>query len=178
MLDYVTLRYIESVAQSSALLWYLYFHLRTERILFGPPWKLKSIDKFEIVCNSVIKSTDSVKYLGLQIDMFLDCERIVLSIVQKVNARLKFLYRHANVLNTQSRIALTSALYTVSVWLFMFLMVWRHKQTLKQKLKVAQNKVVRFILDLIPRDSKQLRLNHVHNIFMAVHRREHQIFRV
>ena len=56
-------------------------------------------------------------------------------------------------------------------------------KTLKQKLQVAQNKVVRFILDLKPRDSitcdildslkmlrvenrvKQLCLNHVHNIF-------------
>ena len=65
---------------------------KTECILFGPPRKLKNIDKFEVVYdNHVIKSTDSVKYLGLQIDKFLDCERIVLSIVQKVNARLKFL---------------------------------------------------------------------------------------
>ena len=134
-----------------------------------------------------VKSTDSVKYLGLQIDKFLDCERIVLSIVQKVNARLKFLYRHANVLNTQSRITLTSALiqchfdYSCSSWFGGI------SKTLKQKLQVAQNKVVRFMLDLKPRDSitcdildslkmlrvdnrvKQLRLNHVHNIVMAVH---------
>ena len=70
----------------------LSLHLgKTECLLFGPPRKLKSIEKFEVVCNNhVIKSTDSVKYLGLQIDKFLDCERIVLSIVQKVNARLKF----------------------------------------------------------------------------------------
>ena len=122
--------------------------------MFGPPRKLKSIDKFEVVCNNhVIKSTDSVKYLGLQIDKFLDCERIVLSIVQKVNARLKFLYRHANVLNTQSRITLTSALiqchfdYLCSSWFGGI------SKTLRQKLQVAQNKVVRFILDLKPGDS-------------------------
>ena len=157
---------------------------KTECLLFGPPRKLKSIDKFEVVCNNhVIKSTDSVKYLGLQSDKFLDCERIVLSIVQKVNARLKFLYRHANVLNTQSRITLTSALiqchfdYSCSSWFGGI------SKNLNQKLQVAQNKVVRFILDLKPRDSitcdildslkmlrvdnrvKQLRLNHVHNIF-------------
>ena len=90
----------------------LSLHLgKTECVLFGPTRKLKSIHKFVVVCNNyVIKSTDSVKYLGLKIDKFLDCERIFLSIVQKVNTRLKFLYRHANVPNTQSRITLTPAL--------------------------------------------------------------------
>ena len=79
--------------------------------------------------------------LLLQIDKFLDCERIVLSIVQKVNARLKFLYRHANVLNTQSRITITSAIiqchfdYSCSSWFGGI------RKTLKQKLQVAQNKV-------------------------------------
>jgi hypothetical protein len=163
----------------------LSLHLgKTESMLFGPPRKLKNVTDFKIVCNGlVIKGVDSVKYLGICIDKFLTCENIVLSIIQKVNARLKFLYRNATCLNTQTRKTLCSALiqcyfdYACSSWYCGI-----NKQ-LKHKLQVTQNKIVRFILNLGPRESiscnvldslnmlnvedraTQLRLNHVYNIY-------------
>lgn len=163
----------------------LSLHLgKTECVLFGSKRKLKRVENFNVVCKDyVIRSQDSVKYLGLFIDKFLDCEKIVNSIVGKANSRLKFLYRHCKYLNTSTRLTLSSALiqcyfdYSCSAWYAGL------NKSLKKKLQVAQNKVVRFILNLQPMTSinynilseinmlkvedrvKQLRLNHVFNIF-------------
>ena len=74
----------------------LSLHLgKTECILFEPPRKIKQITNFQVKCyDHVINSTD-VKYLGISIDKYLNCEHIVSSIINKVNSRLKFLYRNA-----------------------------------------------------------------------------------
>ena len=93
------------------------------------------------------------------------------------------MYRHRNALNFKSRKLLTSALiqclfdYSASSW-YMNL-----TGKLKHKLQVAQNKVVRFILDLGPRShvgqteldkvgllntsdrAKQLMLGHMYNVY-------------
>ena len=70
---------------------------KTECILFGSKRKLIKIGDFSIECNGhTIKAQRSVKYLGLSLDYQLTGEAIVNSIVQKVqkvNGRLKFLYR-------------------------------------------------------------------------------------
>ena len=105
-----------------------------------------------------------------------------MSIIEKVNARLKFLYRHKKHLDFKCRQLLSSALiqcyfdYACSSWYAGL------TKTFKNKLQVTQNKVVRFILDLEQRASvnnhvlerakmlcvsdrvKQLRLNHVYHI--------------
>jgi hypothetical protein len=66
--------------------------------------------------------------------------------------RLKFLYRHRNVLQTKTRILLVKALilshfdYAIIAWYPSL------TQKLKKSLQVAQNKVVRFMLDLGPRE--------------------------
>ena len=163
----------------------LSLHLgKTETILFGPPRKLKQVVNFTVVCNGQeIKGSDSVKYLGVCIDKFLSCENIVLSIIHKVNARLRFLYRNACCLNMMTRKTLCSALiqcyfdYACSSWYCGI------SKQLRHRLQTTQNKVVRFILNLGPRESisrnildslgflnvedraMQLRLNHVYNIF-------------
>ena len=74
----------------------LSLHLgKTECMLFGPPRKLKNVENFKVKCyDTIIESVTCVKYLGLNIDNFLSGENIVRSIVEKVNARLKILYRH------------------------------------------------------------------------------------
>ena len=67
---------------------------KTECILFGSKRKLRKIGDFSIECNGhTIKAQRSVKYLGLSLDYQLTGEAIVNSIMQKVNGRLKFLYR-------------------------------------------------------------------------------------
>jgi hypothetical protein len=73
-------------------------------ILFGPPRKLKLIVNFTVVCNGQeIMGSDNVKYVGVCIDRSLSCENIVLSIIQKVNTRVRFLYRNACYLNILTR---------------------------------------------------------------------------
>ena len=84
----------------------LSLHLgKAECLLFGPRRKLRNVEDFAIKCHDhLIKSSFSVKYLGVQIDRFLSCDSIVQNIIHKVNARLKFLYRNAGWLNTRSRL--------------------------------------------------------------------------
>jgi hypothetical protein len=163
----------------------LSLHLgKRETILFGPPRKLKQVVNFTVVCNGQeIKGSGSVKYLDVCIDRFLSCENIVLSIIHKVNARLRFLCRNDCCLNMAIRKDLCSALiqcyfdYACSAWYCGI------SKQLRYRLQTTQNKVVRFILNLGPREgisrnildslgflnvedrAMQLRLNHVYNIF-------------
>ena len=165
----------------------LSLHLgKTESILFGPSRKLKSLlpGDFGISCNGIkIESKNFVKYLGIIIDQFLNGDYIVNSIVKKVNQRLKFLYRYKDCLNFQSRKTLCSSLiqchfdYACASWYEGI------SKQMRKKLQVAQNKIVRFILQLHHRESvtfrefekvgflnicnrvRQLRLNHVFNIY-------------
>ena len=131
----------------------------------------------------MIEHTTSVKYLGLNIDNLLSGDLVVKNTLSKINARLKFMYRHSSSLSSRTRKNICSALilyhfdYSCSSWYAGL------TKDLKKKLQIAQNKVFRFINFLEPRtritadifaDSnllnvetrvKQLRLNHVHKIF-------------
>ena len=162
----------------------LSLHLgKTECVMFGSKRKLKKVKDFKILCNGhTIEPSKSVKYLGLSIDNCLSGETIVNSIVSKVNSRLKFLYRQARFLDCKTRKYLCSALiqchldYSCSSWYPSL------NNCLKNKLQICQNKVIRFINGMGPRESvnscslakmsllnvdnrnKQLRLNHVFKI--------------
>ena len=113
----------------------------------------------------------------------MNCEKIVNSIIGKVNSRLKFLYRNCRSLNSSTRLTLSTALiqcyfdYSCSSWYDGL------NKSLKHKLQVAQNKVIRFILNLKPMtrisysilseikmlkvedSAKQMRVNHVFNVY-------------
>ena len=73
---------------------------------------------------------------------------IVSNILKKASSRLKFLYRYSDILNTKSRKTLCSALiqcyfdYSSSSWYSGI------NKTLKKKLQIMQNKIIRFILKL------------------------------
>ena len=80
-------------------------------------------NNFSVECNGhTIKAQRLVKYLGLTLDDQLTREAIVNSIVQKVNGRLKFLYRQCNFLEEKLRKSICSALiqchidYACSSW--------------------------------------------------------------
>ena len=163
----------------------LSLHLgKTEAILFGSKRKLSKISNFNVTCNNhTILSQNCVKYLGLNIDQTLSGEKIMDNIVQKVNSRLKFLYRQAKCLSEQSRKTLVTTLiqchfdYACSAWYAGI------SKKYKDKLQVFQNKCVRFIQNTgnktrvdhnvlkdinfvnIENRVKQLRLNHVHKIY-------------
>ena len=160
---------------------------KTELILFGTKRKLSKWKGYTIECEGqTINATPHVKYLGLIIDQHLDGEEMALSIIKKVNSRLKFLYRQARFLDQNIKKILCSALvlclfdYSISSWYCGI------NKTTSKKLQVAQNKVIRFILNQnimyhiseddfkqlnflnIQNRAKQLRLNHVFNIFNEI----------
>ena len=104
---------------------------------------------FEVKCgNTIINNVNEVKYLGLQIDNNLSGENAVMNDLKKANSPLKFLYRYKDMLNFSSRKTLCSAQiqchfdYSCSSWYPGI------SKNLKSKLQVAQNKMIRFILDL------------------------------
>ena len=128
----------------------LSLHLgKTESIIFGSKRKLKDVKSFEVRCeNIIINKVNEIKYLGLQIDSNLSGENAVMNILKKANARLKFLYRYKDMLNFSARKTLCSALiqchfdYACSSWYPGI------NKNLKDKLQIAQNKMIRFILNL------------------------------
>ena len=157
---------------------------KTECILFGTKHKLDQVGDFQISYNDqVIKAQESIKYLGVTLDQYLSGETMFNSIMSKVNGKLKFLYRHSQYFNQKLRKDLCSALlqchidYCCTSW-FSGLNLGQQR-----KLQIFQNKMVRFILNLSPREHigqvhlnsikflrihdrvKQLRLSHVFNIF-------------
>ena len=100
------LQYADDSALESCNKWLienkLSLHMgKTEVILFGSKRKLNKYNDFSIVLSDgqTIRAKQSVIYLGLELNQYLDGEQIVLNIVKKVNSRLKFLYRQANYFN-------------------------------------------------------------------------------
>ena len=83
----------------------LSLHLgKTESILFGSKPRLRSQSNLKIECKgSVIETKDNVKYLRAILEQTLTGENMVNSILQKANARLKFLYRKQNFFNLYTK---------------------------------------------------------------------------
>ncbi len=157
---------------------------KTECIIFGTKRRLRKVGNFSVKClGHEIKPQAKIKYLGAVLDQHMSGDVTVNNITSKTNAKLKFMYRYANILNMASRKTLCSALiqchfdYSISSW-YSGLSVKS-----KAKLKVLQNKMVRFILNLNPRAhvgqaqrakagflelndrATQLKMGIVHNIF-------------
>lgn len=157
---------------------------KTEVIVFSSKRKQNHTRDFSIKMGEHnIKAKNSVKYLGLTMDNCLSGDSIVANIVAKTSARLKFCYRHKNSLNLHARKTLVTSLvqcyfdYAVSSWYSGL------NKANRKKLQVAQNKLVRFILDLNPRShigqrelnqinflntqdrADQLMLGHMFNIY-------------
>jgi len=133
----------------------LSLHLgKTESILFASNPKLSKCKSLKINCNGVdITSTNTVKYLGVQIDQNMSGTSMGNSVVKRINSRIKFLYRKQIYLNRKIRIMLSSALvlpifdYACTSWYN------GQCKKIKTKLQTAQNKLVRFILGFHSRQS-------------------------
>ena len=116
---------------------------KTKSILFVN--KLKPTDNLNIIYNDIkIKQHSKVKYLGCILDETLNGESTALSVLNKVNAKLKFLYRKNKFLTPALRRLLCNALiqphfdYACPAW------YPNLKKALKTKLQTAQN--IRFCL--------------------------------
>ena len=125
---------------------------KTECILFGTKHKLNRVENFSVSCgNKMLSCKTSVKYLGVELDNYLNGQLIAESAISKINSRMKFLYRQAAFLCKDSRKLLVNALvqchfdYACAAWFSGI------SQASKNKLQVLQNKAMRFILNLGPR---------------------------
>ena len=131
----------------------LSLHLgKTESILFGSRPRLRSKSVLNISCKgTAIEGKKSVKYLGATLEQSLSGETMVNAIIQKANARLKFLYRKQRFLNFKTKKLLVMLLirchfdYACSFWYPGL------TQFLCKKFQITQNKVIRFVLNLDPR---------------------------
>ncbi len=107
---------------------------------------------FTVKCrDTTIKTTTEVKYLGVNLDNSLSGEGILDNIVKKCSGRIKFLYRQARSLPKSLKNTLCQSLvqshleYAISSWYAAM------TQKAKNKLRILQNKRIRFTLDLGPR---------------------------
>ena len=131
----------------------LSLHLgKTESILFGSSQKLKQCTEMQVLCGDVnITAKKCVQYLGTDLDQSLSGETIASNVIKKTHSRLKFLYRNKKYLDTHTRKLLANCLiqchfdYASSYWYSALTL------NSKQKLQTAQNKVIRYVLDMSPR---------------------------
>ena len=93
----------------------LSLHLgKTESILFGSKYKIKSNPNLNVTCNSsVIEPTTNVKYLGATLDQSLYFDSMACSVLKKANARLKFLYRKKEYLTQHAKKLLVMSKFNV-----------------------------------------------------------------
>ena len=110
---------------------------KTKSILFGTKLNIKQAKPLNIVYGNVkIKQYTKVTYLGCILDESLSGESMALHVLNKINSRLRFLYRQNRFLNKPFFD------YTCSAWYPSL------RKDLQKRLQVSQNKCVRFCLQL------------------------------
>ena len=136
---------------------------KTKTILFGSKYKIKKARPLNIIYGDIsIKQYDKVTYLGCILDNTLSGESMALHVINKINARLKFLYRQRKFLTKPLRRLLCNAMiqpffdYASSVW------YPNINVNLSKRLQAAQNKCMRFCLDLGHRET--IRVEHFNEI--------------
>ena len=122
---------------------------KTKSIVFGTKKRLKNLCELDIRRNEIkIKQHTSVTYLGCILDNNLSGSSMATKVLGKINGRLKFLYRKQSFLNFDLRRTLCNALiqphfdYACSAW------YPNLNRKLTQKIQTAQNKCIRFCLNL------------------------------
>ena len=122
---------------------------KTKSIVFGTHKRLKNLEKLDIRRGDIqIKQYNKVTYLGCILDDSLSGESMAIKVLGKINGRLKFLYRKQSFLSSQLRRTLCNALiqphfdYANSAW------YPNLNARFSKKLQTAQNKCIRFCLDL------------------------------
>ena len=126
---------------------------KTKSILFANKRKVKKLERLGITYKDIkIKQYSNVKYLGCILDETLNGESMALHVLNKVNSKIKFLYRKNKFLSPALRRLLCNAIiqphfdYACLAW-FPNLNL-----ALKKRLQTAQNRCIRFCLQLGNRD--------------------------
>ena len=122
---------------------------KTKCILFGTKHRLNKVNSLEIKYGEIhIKQYHTVTYLGCLLDETLSGESMALKVINKINSRLRFLYRKNRFLSPPLRRLLCNSLiqphfdYACSAW------YPNLNRRLKSKLQILQNKCIRFCLNL------------------------------
>ena len=98
-----------------------------------------------------LKQHNTAEYLGCYLDSNLNGESMARRILKKINTKLNLLWRQSNYMNYSSRRLLCNALiqphfdYRYTLWYPLL------SKALKTKLRIAENKCIRFSLELPPR---------------------------
>ena len=120
-----------------------------ESILFGSRPRLKSQSILSITCKDTFteaKNRILLKYLAVVLEQCLSGANMATFVIQKANARLKFLYRKRKFLNLTNKKLLAMSLiqchfdYACSFWYPGL------SKVVKNKLQVTQNKIIWFVL--------------------------------
>ena len=126
---------------------------KTKSILFATKHRMKKASNLQIKYENIdIKQHSKVTYLGCIFDESMSGESMALKVINKINGRLKFLYRKNRFLSYPLRRLLCNALiqphfdYACCSWYSNL------NKKLKDKLQVLQNKCIRFCLQLGNRD--------------------------
>ena len=122
-------------------------------ILFCSKRNLNLVEELDIRYKDIkIKQYKHVNYLGCMLDESMSGETMALRVIEKINSRLKFLYRKNRFLDVPLRRLLCNALiqphfdYACTEW------YPNLSKKLKDKLQVTQNKCIRFCLKLQSRE--------------------------
>ena len=118
-------------------------------ILFSSKRNLKVVEELDIRYKEMeIKQHKHVNYLGCVLDETMSNERMALRVIEKINSRLKFLYRKNRFLDVSLCRLLCNALihyhfdYDCTAW------YQNLTKKLKDKLQAPQNKCISFCLKL------------------------------
>ena len=122
---------------------------KTKSIPFASKFKTKKVRKLNIKYGYIqIKQHSKVKYLGCMLDETMSRETMALSVIIKINNKLKFLYRKNRILIPTLRRLLCNALiqphfdYACSAW------YPNLTKKLKNRIQTSQNKCINFCLQL------------------------------
>ena len=122
---------------------------KTKCILFGTKHRLNKVNSLEIKYGEIhIKQYHTVTYLGCLLDETLSGESMALKVINKINSRLRFLYRKNRFLSPPLRRLLCNSLiqphfdYACSAW------YPNLNKRLKSKLQILENKCIRFCLNM------------------------------
>ena len=121
---------------------------KTRYILFAAKFRIKKVRKLNIKYGDIpIKQHSKVKYLRCLLDETLSGETIVLSVINKIDSKLTFLYRKNRFLTPTVGRLLNALIqphfdYACSAW------YPNLTQKLKNRIQTSQNKCIRFCLQL------------------------------
>ena len=122
---------------------------KTKSILFSSKNKIKKLEPLNISYQNInIQQHSKVKYLGCIFDATLSGESMAQHVTNKINSKLRFLYRNNRILSQQLKRLLCNAL--IQPHLDYACLAWypNLNKALKKKLQTAQNKCIRFCLQL------------------------------